>query len=232
MNPSHAGWPLPAVSWIWWRCRSKWLASPCPKVGWRQTCKSSVCVRKPCMAPTSLSATSIWKTLRLAATRPKKSRCAAPWCSPMTNADETRLVRQGQALPAQSMLPPQIYSHEPELRSEAGASDPARAQALLDLYGYDKRDAEGYRLNPDGSPLTLRRAGSETARRPPTARAVEKEDGRGGTAHAVRDRHLRRADQKGLGRPADDLGLRLEHGIARWRLCPEHGLWAKRRSVE
>ncbi|MCV2351702.1 ABC transporter substrate-binding protein [Paucibacter sp. Y2R2-4] len=80
------------------------------------------------------------------------------------NAEETRLVLQGQALPAQSMLPTLIYGHEPELRSEAGLTDPARAQALLDLYGYDKRDPEGYRLNPDGSPLTLRRAGRETAR--------------------------------------------------------------------
>ncbi|MBT9492752.1 MAG: bicyclomycin resistance protein [Paucibacter sp.] len=80
------------------------------------------------------------------------------------NAEETRLVYQGQALPAQSMLPAMLYGHEAELRSEAGQADPARAQALLDLYGYDKRDAEGYRLHPDGSPLILRRAGGETAR--------------------------------------------------------------------
>ncbi|MCV2352554.1 ABC transporter substrate-binding protein [Paucibacter sp. B2R-40] len=79
------------------------------------------------------------------------------------NAEETRLVLHGQALPAQSMLPSLIYGHQPELRSEAGISDPLRAQALLDLYGYDKRDAEGYRLHPDGSPLTLRRAGREGA---------------------------------------------------------------------
>ncbi|MCV2370703.1 ABC transporter substrate-binding protein [Roseateles oligotrophus] len=80
------------------------------------------------------------------------------------NAEETRLVYQGQALPAQSMLPSLIYGHEADLRSEAGQPDLARAQALLDLYGYDKRDAEGYRLHPDGSALRLRRAGGETAR--------------------------------------------------------------------
>jgi ABC-type transport system substrate-binding protein len=79
------------------------------------------------------------------------------------SAEETRLVLQGQALPAQSMLPPLIYGHQPALRSEAGLTDPVRAQALLDLYGYDKRDAEGYRLHPDGRPLTLKRAGRESA---------------------------------------------------------------------
>ncbi|MCV2358699.1 ABC transporter substrate-binding protein [Paucibacter sp. TC2R-5] len=79
------------------------------------------------------------------------------------NAEETRLVLHGQALPAQSMLPSLIYGHEPDLRSEAGRPDLARAQSLLDLFGYDKRDAEGYRLHPDGSPLTLKRAGRESA---------------------------------------------------------------------
>jgi ABC-type transport system substrate-binding protein len=80
------------------------------------------------------------------------------------NAEETRSVYQGQALPAQSMLPSLIYGYEADLRSEAGQPDLARAQALLDLYGYTQRDAAGYRLHPDGSPLTLRRAGGETAR--------------------------------------------------------------------
>ena len=80
------------------------------------------------------------------------------------NTEETRLVHQGQALPAQSMLPAMLYGHQADLRSEAGLADLARAQALLDLYGYNKRDAQGYRLHPDGSPLTLKRAGSESAR--------------------------------------------------------------------
>jgi ABC-type transport system substrate-binding protein len=80
------------------------------------------------------------------------------------NSAEIRLVLQGQALPAQSMLPPAIYGYEAALRSEAGSPDMARAKALLDLYGYTKRDADGYRTHPDGSPLTLRRAGTEGSR--------------------------------------------------------------------
>jgi len=80
------------------------------------------------------------------------------------NEAELRLVFKGQGVLAQSMLPPAVYGYEPGLRSEASRSDPARAQALLDLYGYDRRDAEGYRSHPDGSRLTLRRAGSPDAR--------------------------------------------------------------------
>ena len=76
------------------------------------------------------------------------------------NEAEIRIVYKGQAVPAQSMLPPLVYGHDPALRSEASRPDMARARALLDLYGYDRRDAEGYRLQPDGSRLTLRRAGT------------------------------------------------------------------------
>lgn len=76
------------------------------------------------------------------------------------NEAEIRQVYKGQAVVAQSMLPPLVYGHDPELRSELSRPDLARAQALLELYGYDKRDAEGYRLQPDGSRLTLRRAGT------------------------------------------------------------------------
>jgi ABC-type transport system substrate-binding protein len=36
--------------------------------------------------------------------------------------------------------------------------DPARARALLDLYGFVDRDGDGYRERPDGSPLTLEMA--------------------------------------------------------------------------
>ncbi|MEJ6001424.1 ABC transporter substrate-binding protein [Paucibacter soli] len=80
------------------------------------------------------------------------------------NEAELRLIYKGQGVLAQSMLPPAVYGYDPELRSEAGRSDAARAQALLDLYGYDRRDAEGYRTHPDGSRLALRKAGTTDAR--------------------------------------------------------------------
>jgi ABC-type transport system substrate-binding protein len=39
-----------------------------------------------------------------------------------------------------------------------GDYDPARARALLDLYGYVDRDNDGWRDLPDGKPLTIEMA--------------------------------------------------------------------------
>jgi ABC-type transport system substrate-binding protein len=74
------------------------------------------------------------------------------------SAEEIRLVLRGQAVPAQSMIPPGCYGHEPQLVSEMSQCDPARAQALLDLYGYLDRDGDGWREQPDGRKLLLRLA--------------------------------------------------------------------------
>jgi ABC-type transport system substrate-binding protein len=41
-----------------------------------------------------------------------------------------------------------------------GEYSPARAKALLDVYGYVDRDGDGWRELPDGSPLTLERTSS------------------------------------------------------------------------
>jgi len=45
---------------------------------------------------------------------------------------------------------------DPKLKTECGDYDPARARALLDLYGFVDRDGDGWRERPDGSPLALR----------------------------------------------------------------------------
>lgn len=68
---------------------------------------------------------------------------------------EIRLARRGQAVPAQGPLPPGVSGFDPALRTEAGLHDPARAQALLDLYGYTDRDHDGWRERPGGAPLVL-----------------------------------------------------------------------------
>ena len=70
---------------------------------------------------------------------------------------EIRLVRRGQAIPAQSLLVPYTTGYQPEFKSEMGDFDPARAKALLDLYGYVDKDGDGWRDLPDGSPLVIRR---------------------------------------------------------------------------
>jgi len=58
-------------------------------------------------------------------------------------------VAQGPTLPHTS-------AYDPTLKTENGDYDPARARALLDLYGFLDRDGDGWRERPDGSPLVLR----------------------------------------------------------------------------
>jgi ABC-type transport system substrate-binding protein len=77
---------------------------------------------------------------------------------------EIRLLYNGMALPAQSMIAPHNVGFDAALKSQMSDHDPARASALLDLYGYDRRDAEGLRLHPDGSRLELRLASAPTLR--------------------------------------------------------------------
>lgn len=64
-------------------------------------------------------------------------------------------VRRGQAVVAQSLLLPHTSGYDPAFRSENGEYNPAKANALLDLYGYRQRDADGFRKHPDGKPLTI-----------------------------------------------------------------------------
>ena len=55
----------------------------------------------------------------------------------------------------QSLLPPGVSGYDAAFKSEMSEFDPARAKALLDLYGYVDRDGDGWREQPDGSPLQI-----------------------------------------------------------------------------
>ena len=68
---------------------------------------------------------------------------------------EIRLVRNGQGIAAQSGVVPHTYGYDPNYRSPSSEYSPARANALLDVYGYKDRDGDGWREAPDGSPLVL-----------------------------------------------------------------------------
>ncbi len=68
---------------------------------------------------------------------------------------EIRIVQKGQGFPAQAPIAPHTMSYDPAFKSEMSDYDPARANALLDLYGYLDRDGDGWRDMPDGSPLEL-----------------------------------------------------------------------------
>jgi oligopeptide transport system substrate-binding protein len=76
--------------------------------------------------------------------------------------DEIQVWRKNQAVRANSPLTPDVAGY-----NNAGNPinyDPARAKALLDLYGYIDRDGDGFREMPDGSALVLDHAMQPTLR--------------------------------------------------------------------
>jgi ABC-type transport system substrate-binding protein len=75
--------------------------------------------------------------------------------------DGDQLIRIGyrnQAIPAQGPSNPHTTGYDPKFKSSMSEHDPARAKALLDLFGYVDRDGDGWRERPDGSPLVIERA--------------------------------------------------------------------------
>jgi ABC-type transport system substrate-binding protein len=74
------------------------------------------------------------------------------------NEREIRIIRKGQAVPAQSNVVPHTTGYDPTYKSEMSEYSPARAKALLDLFGYVDRDGDGWRELPDGKPLTIVRS--------------------------------------------------------------------------
>jgi ABC-type transport system substrate-binding protein len=69
--------------------------------------------------------------------------------------EEIKVIQQGQATPANQIVPPTVSGHNDTLPARA-IYDPAGARALLDRFGYKDRDNDGYRELPDGRPLTLK----------------------------------------------------------------------------
>ena len=70
--------------------------------------------------------------------------------------EEIKVVRNGQAIEAQSPIPPGVVGHDPAYKSSV-KYDPAGANALLDRFGY-KKGPDGMRSLPDGKPFTIRYA--------------------------------------------------------------------------
>jgi len=103
---------------------------------------------------------------------------------------EIRTVRRGQAIPAQSIIGPEAWGYDPAFKSEMSDYDVARANALLDMYGYVDRDGDGWRDQPDGSALLLQYA----------------------TSPDQQSRALTELWRKNM----DAIGLRIEFQIAKW----------------
>jgi ABC-type transport system substrate-binding protein len=73
-------------------------------------------------------------------------------------AEDVAVLKHGFAIHAESPLPPGVLGYDAGYRSPV-AYDPRLANALLDRYGYDKRDPDGFRRRPlpggGTGPLTL-----------------------------------------------------------------------------
>jgi ABC-type transport system substrate-binding protein len=68
---------------------------------------------------------------------------------------EIKLARRGQAIKANILQPPGTYGFDRTMRTIMNEHSPAKAKALLDLYGYVDRDGDGFRDMPDGSKLVI-----------------------------------------------------------------------------
>lgn len=76
--------------------------------------------------------------------------------------DYIRQLYKGQAIGCQSPFVPNTFGYDPRFVTELSRFDRSRAKALLDLYGYVDRNGDGWREQPDGSPLELEIASSPT----------------------------------------------------------------------
>ena len=68
---------------------------------------------------------------------------------------EINIIRKGQAVPAETPVPPGVVGYDPDFRTGAQEHDLPKAKALLDMFGYMDRDGDGWREQPDGMPLTI-----------------------------------------------------------------------------
>ena len=68
---------------------------------------------------------------------------------------EIEIIRKGQAIAAQSPVPPGVVGYDPSFHTAAQDYDPARAKALLDMFGYRDRDGDGWRETPEGRPFVV-----------------------------------------------------------------------------
>ncbi len=68
---------------------------------------------------------------------------------------EITLLRHGSAVAAQSPVAVHLSGYDARWKSEMSEYSPARARALLELYGWRDRDGDGWRETPDGQPLVL-----------------------------------------------------------------------------
>jgi oligopeptide transport system substrate-binding protein len=78
--------------------------------------------------------------------------------------EQIAILDKHQSTRAYSPLPPAVVGHDPKFVSPTLEYNPAKAKALLDMFGFVDRDGDGYRENPDGSPLSFEHSSVPTTR--------------------------------------------------------------------
>ena len=78
--------------------------------------------------------------------------------------DEIDIIRKGTAIPAETPYSPGVAGYDPNFHTGAAEYDVAKANALLDMYGYEDVNGDGWREMPDGAPLVLTFYSTPTAR--------------------------------------------------------------------
>jgi ABC-type transport system substrate-binding protein len=78
--------------------------------------------------------------------------------------DEINIVRKGQAVAANTPYAPGVAGYDPNFHTSANEYSPAKANALLDMFGYIDRDGDGFREAPDGAKLVLKRYSTPNSR--------------------------------------------------------------------
>ena len=71
---------------------------------------------------------------------------------------EIELLRHGSAVVAQSPVAVHLSGYHADWKSEMSEYSPAKARALLDLFGWRDRDGDGWRETPEGQPFVLEMA--------------------------------------------------------------------------
>ncbi len=78
--------------------------------------------------------------------------------------EQILILDKNQSTRAYTPLPPAVSGHDPLFVSPTLEYSPVKAKALLDMFGYVDRDGDGYRENPDGTPLSFDHASVPTLR--------------------------------------------------------------------
>ncbi|MGE5095552.1 MAG: ABC transporter substrate-binding protein [Betaproteobacteria bacterium] len=94
---------------------------------------------------------------------PEKIALRRAICLAYPIQQEIAIIYKNQAVKADSPIAPGMAGYVPET-SPTLVYDPAKAKALLDLYGYVDRDGDGFREMPDGSPLVIDQASTPEQR--------------------------------------------------------------------